>query len=233
MLSENIKDFLYLDSDGIDLLHSQTVDRVEVSYSETSNHALTGKVGVAGKLKSAFLGFLGQGELSGTSEVSGSKGTAHTTLRETSVPSKLKSLVSILQQLDYGVCFSSLGAAADYALTNSQKVFFCGKHEFDAPQFIVVNGAMQVTESGYLLLQSGQANHHDESDSYYKHPKFKATMSCSVRKMPRCSGDAMPITGHDAVYFRGFGGVRVPLNVFCSVVPMREFVQLKPYAIWV
>jgi hypothetical protein len=58
LFTDELKDFIYFDVDGIDQLYSQTVERLEVSQVETKNRALAGKVGVSGTLKSVFLGFL-------------------------------------------------------------------------------------------------------------------------------------------------------------------------------
>lgn len=222
----DVKVFVYLDVEGIDLLYSQTVERVEVSRTEQRSGSVAGKAGLSARLKSVFLLFLGQGSLEGAAEASVSRESTLSITKSMSVSSKLRSLIESLESIEHGVCFSSLAAAAKYSTENKQKVFFCGSHRFDAPQFFEGSGPRIVTDSGYLILQSGQIARHIESDDYYKETNVKADMACSISKMPR-SQNGMAFLGHDATYLRAYKGIAIPFMVFSAVIPLPGSPQVE------
>ena len=69
------------------------------------------------------------------------------------------------------------------------------------------------------------------TDAYYKTPSLRVILSASVTKM-RAYGGKMAVTGHDAIYFRGFGGRQIPLGVFGIMTATPRYFQIKPFAIW-
>jgi len=103
----------------------------------------------------------------------------------------------------------------------------------------VVNNAQTIFfEIGQPIFNKNkQYDEYDYSDNYFKKTKSNSTprilMSASLSKCPR-SNRGMSLTGHDAVLFRGYNGIKVPLSVFGLLYPIEGGIlyQLKPYAIW-
>ena len=114
-----------------------------------------------------------------------------------------------------------------------KKVFICIEDEFNAPQFSGSgDGAENVNSTGYLILEKGGFRDYDNRDEYYRHQlNLPLTLAADVKKLRRGNG-TMSSTGHDALFFRGFEGLRVPLCVVGILVATPLYYQVKPYAIW-
>lgn len=165
-------------------------------------------------------------------EISGSrKGTAQS--KEIRSPEQtLDGLIAALTPLGEPIIFSELSKATRYADANHKTVFLRVEDEFNAPQFWYESGVDSVNKEGYLILEKGGTGDYEYADDYYRRSLDRTvTMSASILKMPGSSA-GMARSGHDATFFRGFGGKKVPLGLFGTVTATPMYYQVKPYAIW-
>lgn len=235
--------YIYFDTDGVESLYAQTVDRLETEFVQTRERGgsgkITGKAGL-GKLLSALLGV----DIAAEAEASLLRKHIDAVKSSLAPEHKLHSLLSYLDKNE--ASFSrDLAQAAYAAIEGGPPVFVACTARFDMPQFrdspdpvSIVNQVKAVLfEIGDPPALTGDRlparDTYDHADQYFSrkaHPRI--VMSASLNKFSRLSGFMGPIS-HDAIYFRACGGRDVPLNVFGYLVPFRQlFHQLKPYAIW-
>ena len=142
----------------------------------------------------------------------------------------LKSVVAAIRTSGSSEISRVLATSVTMAANEKRRKWFCGIETFGAPQFRNARGPEIVSESRYLALTCDKTKY-VYSDDYYKRARFKANMTCDLSMMP-FSKDGMGFTGKDANYLRRNLGTRIPLGVFCSVLPRNGFAQLVPFAVW-
>jgi hypothetical protein len=224
---------IYFDEHGIETLHAQTVNRLEIERSTTLEKAVAGKAGATARLKNLLLKALGGPEFEITGEVSGSRKRTEQSKEAYAVEQKLADLMAALQRVGKPVWFSDLGEASRYVDSSQTSAFVRIDDTFNAPQFYSGNGSTSVNNEGYLILEKCRAGEYEYRDDYYKlkKPSRLVTISASILKMPTSSRGMAP-SGHDAIFFRGFGGREIPLGLFGSMTATPKYFQIKPYAIW-
>jgi len=230
----DLRQYIYLDTIGIDDIYNQTIGRVEKECVSTVNESTSKEVKVSGSLKAILLAFVAKADIDDSTEKS--RGSSTSTTSSKSSHDKLVEITDRLSDSDFEVCFSSLAEAVRYSSENKCLALFHGKHTFDAPQFYDEDGVDKVNESAYLMFNQAR-DHYIESDNYYKdqNANIPLDMPCSVNKMKHAQNGAMGHTGHDAVVLRGCKGKNISLSVFCGVQSHTSHsgvVQLKPYALW-
>ena len=243
------KIFIHLDNPGIDSLFSQTHEKLPQEIQSSKELQGTGTVkGRVAFLKSISF-MLGLGDISVDAELSGSARTGHTEKSTLTTENKLALLLSDLRSIDQDLVFDDLELAASSAIHRKEVVFFHGFDHFNAPQFYPgAQGAIQANEDSVMYLEIGLPpgvdfnsfiDNYDSDDNYYKNlqssERTRLTMMASLEKFTRIGpGRQMGKTSHDAIFFRGHKGAKLPLNVFGCLVPYGEiFCQIKPYAIWI
>lgn len=240
------KMFIYLDGQGIDSLYSQIESRlikeIETSSEINGMFSLKGKVAIL-KAISMLLG-LGEVSINGEASTGGKRGKKE--VASFTTENKLASLISELESVNSNQIFDELDKAAAYAMDKNDKVLFSGLDYFNAPQFGPVGrGVTQVNEDGIISFEIGLPpngsidlllNGYEYRDDYYKiQVRKRVIMMASLEKFTRInSSKKLGLTSHEAVYFRGHKGLKIPLNVFGHVIPYGlNFCQIKPYAIWI
>jgi len=202
-------EYIYLDIPGIDSLYAQIVNDVETSRVKTTQKGVSAKVGGGLKLKNFLVRLLSglEGELSG--EVSGSGTITEQSTRVLGIEHKLDRVRAFLGDRTRAVFFTDLGEASRQLQRSDGPVFVDVRDKFNAPQFYGgAQGALLVNADGYLLLEKGGAADYCDQDDYYK----RSTA--------------------EVVFFRGFSGRQIPLNVFGSLSGTSDYMQIKPFAIW-
>ena len=232
--------YRYLDAPSIDSLHAQLTDRVEVELRTTrdAHKSAAGKATVGvGELLRALLGFGGDVEIS--AGIAG--GHTKEVVEKMSTEQKLNALLVYLSagEDEY---FTDFDVAADHAILTGRNVFVHGRDYFNLPQFIGgQDGPRAVAAAGMVFFERGTPpgatptildDPYVYADNYYKHPtKPRIIMSASIPKFTRANA-AAPLS-HDMLFFRSYGGLRVPIEVFGQLVPFPQgFAQIKPFAIW-
>lgn len=226
--------YIYLDSDGIDSLYAQTVDRLETEFTQSQERDKSGKlkanIGI-GKLLGIMLGLV---EVGAETEVSISGKQINEAKMRFTLEQKLSALTKYLENLTGTEFFENLTKAAIQAKEQGEGVFIRVAEKFNMPQFYQADGVESVNRDQSISFVIGQSDtDHEYADTYFKKTQYTFLMMASLGKTIRSSGN-MRQTGHDAVYFRAFKGRNVPLNVFGYLIPLSEYTyQIKPYAIWV
>src|SRR5713226_10229355 len=65
--------FMYLDAEGIDSLYAQTVDRIELEFTQTRKNERRGQVGLKAAFGSTVTGLLALKEVSGGTKLGASR----------------------------------------------------------------------------------------------------------------------------------------------------------------
>jgi hypothetical protein len=88
------------------------------------------------------------------------------------------------------------------------------------PQFMGdQHGVNAGNESGAVLFEIGGSDSYDYSDAYYRTLGTRVVMTASLKKFTRIAGAGkMGAISHDAIYFSGRKGKKVPLAVFGYIV---------------
>ncbi len=222
--------YIYVDGAGIESLYAQIVDSVETSRTTTTQQGVTGKVGAGLRLKNFLVKLVSglEGEVS--TEVTGSHARTEQSIRVETVEQRLKAVVDFLSKSGDSYLFTSLSEASQRLKTAGNPIFIDIRDKFNAPQFYRGCGVDSVNAEGYLLLEKGGTADYSYDDDYYKQPTALVKLSVSVAKMR--NGGAMRLSSHEAVIFRGLAGRHVPLSVFGSLRGTSDFLQIKPFAIW-
>ncbi len=223
-------EYIYLDGPGIESLYAQIVHDIETLHTKTTQKGISAKAGAGLKFKNYLVKLLSglEGELS--AEVSGSGTITEQSTRVIAVEHKLARIRTFLSD-GKELFFTDLGEASRQLQRADGPVFIDIKEKFNAPQFYGgARGAALVNADGYLLLEKGGAADYCDQDDYYRRPTAVVKLSANISKMR--SGSVMGATSHDAIFFRGFSGRQIPLNVFGSLTGTSDFLQIKPFAIW-
>ena len=208
------QDCFYLDSDAIENLHNSVTDQ---SLSTRSDE----------KTAEAIESFLAKAV---GDPVASALGQLNTNSPISNGNNKTRAVVKIIEELSPNF-FSSLPLAAKCSIENNHPVFFFGNYDrFRAPKLRTFSGFQSECDEGALTFSCEPE--YVETDDYYKCPRFKAEMICSLSKMPTFS-NGIPFTSYLALHLRASLPHRIRLWTFCSVLPLKHIVQLKPYAIWV
>ncbi|HLY59540.1 MAG TPA: hypothetical protein VKV95_02125 [Terriglobia bacterium] len=223
--------YIYLDEQGIESLYAQTVEMVEIERSKTTEKTVEGKLSGTARLKNLVLKALGGPEVELTGEISGARSRTEHSKHEFTVENKLAALLEVFRQIGTPIFVQNLGEAARHVDRAKNRIYFRVEEKFDAPQFFAGEGAISVNKSGYLILEKACVGENNPRDDYFKDAPRPLVLSASVKKMRTFEGQ-MAITGHDAIYFRGYGGRRIPLGVFGIMTPTPSYFHIKPYAIW-
>jgi hypothetical protein len=148
---------------------------------------------------------------------------------------KLLALMNYLKSLEGTQFFELLPQAAIQAKELGKGVFIKIAEKFNLPQYSQGDGVGNINRDKSIAFSIGHVsgNEHEYGDLYFKKTEYTFLMTASLSKSTR-SKDGMSMTGHDAIYFRQFGGKDVPLEVFGYLIPLSKYTyQIKPYAIWV
>jgi hypothetical protein len=220
--------YIYLDVEGIESLYAQTTDRVEVEL--TSSHSKEGHGGI--KLKAGFgnllTTLLGLKEASAATTLETVHGEIEAAKARLSVEHKLQRLTEFLSARKE--CIGDLRTALGKAEVG-RPIFVQVETKFDTPDFFPGGGGpVAINSSGAMVFRID--DHYDPSDQYFKNPHVDLVMTASLKKFPRLK-EGMGSTSHEAVFFRGFAGKAIPLDVFGYLIRLNsKACQIKPYAIW-
>ncbi len=232
--------YRYLDVPGIESLHAQLTDRVEVELRSTTSgeSRVGGKAGLGlGELFRTLLGFKLDVDLSGDI----SSGRTREIVQKLSPEQKLRAVIEYLERAEVEQFFVDLDQAARYSLLHRESVFVLCEERFNAPQFSAgQDGKTAAETAGAVFFERGPAqgrepllfeDPYDYSDTYYQHkdPKTRVIMAASVAKFTR-SVDGK-LNSHDTMFLNATAGVSLTLSVFGYVTPVADmFVQIKPIA---
>jgi hypothetical protein len=227
--------YIYLDADGIDSLYAQTVDRLETEFTQSQERDKSGKIKAnmgIGKLLGVMLGLV---EVGAETELSISGKRIEEAKMRFTLEQKLSALINYLRNLEGSEYFELLPQAAIQAKELSKGVFIRIAEKFNMPQYSQGNGVGNINRDKSIAFSIGPIGEskHEYDDLYFKKTEYTFLMTTSLSKTTR-SKDGMAMTGHDAIYFRQFGGKNVPLEVFGYLIPLSKYTyQIKPYAIWI
>jgi hypothetical protein len=229
--------YIYLDSEGIESLYVQIVERNIIETvskrGSTKRGKISGRIGL-GKILGPFLKLA---DIEVSPELEGSSNAETTTKSALSVEHKLSELTKHLDKHGEPSVFMNLTRAEEYCTDNHEAVFVNIKDTFDAPQFYDGRGPLEVNESQAILFNKNVVpkDTYDYGDDYYKKPKASQSpilMASSIHKYPSLKNGSMGLTSHLALMFRQCGGLDIPLGVFGAFFHVGSAFQIKPYAIW-
>lgn len=233
--------YRYLDIAGIESLHAQLTDRVEIEMrtSRTGEAKAGGKTKFGlGELFRTLLGVSGDAELN--ADLSSSR--KREVLEKLAPEQKLRAVITYLERVDTTQLFNHLETAAKRCLIHDESLFVLVDERFNAPQFWGGQDGKAAAETGgVVFFERGPApgrspllfeDQYDYADTYY-HPKSQATrviMAASIAKFTR-SADGR-LNSHDTIFLSESSGIGVRLCVFGQMTPVADmFVQIKPLAI--
>src|SRR5687768_8807110 len=111
-LPKKPKMYIYLDTDGIDSLYAQTVDRLEIEFTQSHEHDKSGKVkgnvGI-GRLLGTIIGLV---DIGAETELSISGKQVNEAKMQFTLEQKLSALINYLEKLDETEYFQQLSQAA-------------------------------------------------------------------------------------------------------------------------
>jgi hypothetical protein len=226
--------YIYLDSDGIESLYAQTVERLETELTQSREHDKSGTVKAnigIGRLLGSMIGLVDMGA---ATELSISGKQVNEAKMRFTLEQKLSALIQYLQSLEGKEFFDYLPQAAIQAEKQGEGVFISVAEKFSMPQFSQGDGVSNINRDQAISFTIGQTDKdHEFSDTYFKKTQYTFFMTASLNKTTR-SREGMRATGHDAIFFREHKGKDVPLNVFGYLIPLSKYTyQIKPYAIWI
>lgn len=227
--------FIYLDVDGIESLHAQTVDRLETEFTRSAEKGKGGRIGARIGIGQALRVLLGLAEINAETELSLSGKRIEQVKSHLTTEHKLAALLRYLNTLKGDRFFDDLASAAQRCSKTGEPVFINVEEKFNLPQFYPgQDGVAAANQLKAVLFEIGAPpDDYDYSDRYFKAMKLRIVMSASLAKFPRLANGSMNYTGHDTILFTGHNGKNVPLNVFGYLISVKEiFYQIKPYAIW-
>lgn len=228
--------YIYLDTDGIESLYAQTVDRLEVELVQSQERGkagkLTAKLGVG-----ALLGRLA--EIGADTEVSLTGKQIREAKTRLAPEHKLSALLRHLTDVSIDVLFTNLPTAAIACSETNRAVYVQLYEKFNLPQFYYGSGVDEVNRDKMVDFEIGPMrrrddDRYDHSDNYFKKKHYHFYMSASLSKFTRVREEVMGNSSHDAILFRSYQGEDVPLGVFGYLKHLAKLeYQIKPYAIWV
>lgn len=226
--------YIYLDSEGIDSLYAQTVEKLETEFTQSQEHEKSGKVKAnigIGKSLGVMLGLVDLG--AETELYLNGKQISEAKMCFT-LEQKLSALMEYLESVKGTEFFEHLPQAAIQAEKQSKGLFIKVVEKFNMPQFFQGDdGVSKINSDQSISFIIGQVNGDHEFPDTFKKTQYTFFMMASLNKMTR-SREGMRPTGHDAIFFREFKGKDVPLNVFGYLIPLNKYTyQIKPYAIWI
>jgi hypothetical protein len=214
--------YLYLDVPGIESLFAQTVDRVETEFTESRKKGSKDSAGVKlgiGKAIATLLGLEAGAKLD-TEKTRSNLQSMKSTL---TVENKLSRLLEYLVASDSLI--RNLAEAVGIAMERKSSVFLQCKAHFDMPQMLRWDGGIDlINEDGAVLF---------EMTSHGKCKKV--SMAASLAKFPRAREERLGRISHETLFFTGYKGRNVPLNLFGSLrqIDVAETLcQIKPFALW-
>ena len=204
----DIHRYIYLDAPGIASLYAQLhgQDVVETLLSMEHNRASDWRMAIG-----AFLGLGGSG---GSSKSTKEGRTAKVILRPENM---LREIVASLRA--QGKLHSSISNAI--AAAASGPLWFEGRHSFSVPQEIERFNNIRA-----IVFVSGFAPYVEPSPG-----EPQISMSASLHHFPTARDGQLPLSGHDALFFRSLNGRPHSYSVFGSVFSCGDGFQIKPYAI--
>lgn len=225
--------YIYIDEEGINSLLSQIVDRLEETRSIEKSNGRKSRISGGINLGNALGSLFGLLNLKGEVGSESNNEQAKTVSSKFTCEQKLRELLNHLNGLGEPTIFSTITAAAKFVESQKDAVFISASTEFDMPQFICGTGPSEINKTGTVNFErnTGLGDTYNHGDSYFKNKIIPVVMAASLRKFPSCR-DHMSQTGHEAMYFRGHNGKKIPLHVFGSFFKLPKFYQIKPYAIW-
>ena len=218
--------YFYLDTDGIESLYAQTVEKLEVEYTESKEKGKIGKT----------IGKLGLGKLLADMGIEIESSISNKALQEIkyklSPEQKIRILTSYLNSLDTQL-FSDLLKGANWCKETGKGTFVDIEQQFNAPQFYKYpDGVKEVSETGSMMFEIGESRDepYEPSDKYFR-PSYFFFMNASLSKSVYPKG--MGNTSHEALFFRALKGKNLPLGVFGYLQTVGKYAfQIKPFAIW-
>lgn len=223
-LGKRLRQFIYLDEQGIKSLFAQTVEGVETGRKKTTQRNFGAKISGKLSFKQALLSMLGLPEAELTSELAGTRQRGLEISTELSTEHMLFRLIEHLPTLEDTPVFGSFAEAATKISGTINETYVSVVDMFGAPQFILGKGVSDVNKCGALILEKNIRRYsHNYNDDYFKHNN-KITLLASISKFSRVRGE-LSNTSHE--------GRKIPLGVFGSIREIPNAFQVKPFAIWV
>jgi hypothetical protein len=224
-----LRAYFYLDVRGIESLYAQTTERVETELVETHKKTKQEKIDMKlglGRLIGALFGL----DVGVTTGFEALQGRIEESKSQLTVENKLSRLIAYLGERgdEY---FEELPNAAAKVSQTQQKAYIRVADLFDAPQFYSHGpGAADVNGSRAVLFVK-KPPEYDPSDSYFKNDPNSFVMSAGIDNLTRLRG-GMGATSHEALFFRGLLGRRIPLYLFGVLMHLDNLnFQIKPFAI--
>lgn len=207
-MEDLLKDFIYINADSINSLHSSMLDKTieKLSVKET----VDAKGGIKASIFSLF---------AVDSEIRSNSSTE--TLSTFSPELKLKSLLKYLE--DKKLLFFDYNEAC--FLYSEQILFLNQRIAFNLPQFETGQGVDEVNKTTVVEFETLFADPTDNKRLYTIH------MSANLKNFCR-SKNVMTNNGHDAYLFKANQGKGLYLGVFGCIKFLGNSFQLRPYAIW-
>ena len=234
----SIKNFIYIDEQGIDSiysqLHDETVDKTIVK--ETKEKATS--IGLSAGL-SKFKQLI-HADASVNGEIS--KSIQYEKSVSFTYEQKIDEIINIVSNFDN--YYTNLNVAAKDRISTQSITFININDTFYSRLDFASHGVFEyIQKSGYLEFEKGDIpispntkitynvpydtyNYHD---SYYKDSRYRVVLSMSIDKL-RTSYRGM--TSHLAVALRGSDG-KIDLGVFGQLRVINDlYFQIKPFAVW-
>jgi hypothetical protein len=204
----DIHRYIYIDDPGIASLYAQLrgEDVVETLLSMEHSRASGWRLAL-----SAFLGLGGSGDSTKSTK------QAQTTKVVLRPENMLREIVASLRAR--GTLHDSIPAAI--IATNGGAAWFEAHHSFSVPPMIE-----QFNEMRSIVFVSGFPPYVEPSPDI---PQI--SMSASLHHFRTARDGQLPISGHDAMFFRSLKGQPYSYSVFGSIFSCGDGFQVKPYAI--
>ncbi len=234
----NIKNYIYIDEQGIDSiysqLHDETVDKMTVKQTK-SKAASVGITAGLSKFKQLFTA-----DASANGELS--KSTQYEKSVSLTYEQKITRIIDTVSKYDnyytdLNIATNSKNLANDITFVNVSDTFFSRLN------FTSYEVFEYIQKSGYIEFEKGDMpispdtkitynvpyDSYNYHDSYYKDSRYRVVLSMSIDKM-RTSYRGM--TSHLAVALRGCEG-KINLGVFGQLRVINDlYFQIKPFAVW-
>ena len=235
----DIKNYIYLDEQGIESLYAQLTDEIileqRIKATKTNTGSIKAKAGLSGLFKDLF-----SADIEAGGERTGSIDNEKTITY--SYEQKLKKIIEITSETDN--YYSSLySATTPHPQSSSLTLINVFETFYSRLDFRSHEAFEYLYECGYLEFETGDRPPSEEtkitysvpydtytySDNYYKKSIYRVVMSMKLDKM-RTSWRGM--TSHLAVALRGSNG-KLKLGVFGQIRNVDNlYFQIKPFAVW-
>lgn len=228
---EQIKQYIYMDVDGINSLYAQIVNEMTVERETETEKRTSGMVKGAFAVKAKEL-FMTDVSLAGERE------SAHTLRQKTILTDeqKIQLLLDHISENENLIKdYNKIGET--YQASNCNFVFFSTGFDTTLDCADWSNAQQQIVTFGYIPFYKAPSEKSDDyeyRDCYFKAlamSQTKVTMNLGIQNM--CGYSSYGMTSHLSVMIRALKGHNIPLGVFGHIYRLAErLYQIKPYAVW-